>query len=371
MVYQPVVLNRLRSLGLLDRIEDVAQLNRQGIYWRDITGKELGHLSFPDSEYVLLFGQWRMNSLILEEISKHPSVEVRFSTSYAGCIQNDEGTNVKVMVHETSAESDEDITYTAKWLVATDGANSSVRRSLCIPFEGFSFTDFNMIGADVFYDFGKEHFDGALMNFIVDPKDWAVIIYTGQQRDLKPVGEAAPLWRVAYAESAKLSNDPAEILQRARIQCAKYAGGKSDLEIARAEPYRLHQRCAAQAIKGKVILAGDALHSNNPIGGLGLTTGICDAHAIGNALARVCLDEAPEALVSEAANDRRNTWIEATKSLSWTNLQRLRSENAGDVKEREDFFRALETDPQMPWKVKSSFERIAGKDLAAVGGHRT
>lgn len=216
------------------------------------------------------------------------------------------------MLHESSAESDDDIMYTANWLIGTDGTNSSVRRSLCIPFEGFSFTDFRMIGADVFYDFGSKHYDGALMNFIVDPDDCTVVIYTGQQKDLKPPGVAPPLWRVAYTEPAHLSSEGKEILKRAQERCARYAKGKKDLEISRAEPYRLHQRCAAQPIKGRVVLAGDALHSNNPIGGLGLTTGICDAHAIGNALARVCAGEAPDSLVTEAANDRRDTWLEVT-----------------------------------------------------------
>lgn len=362
MVYQPVVLERLRDLGILYRVEEFAHLNQQGIYWRDINGNELGHLPIPSHEHILLLGQWRMNILILDELAKYPSVEVRFSTAYAGCIQEDD--HVKVMAHESSAETDDDIMYTADWLVGTDGANSSVRRSLCVPFEGFSFTDFRMIGADVLYDFGNEQYNGSLLNFIVDPDDCAVVIYTGQQKDLKPPGEAPPLWRVAYTESSRFPAEPAEIFKRAQGRCAKYAKGKMDLEITRAEPYRLHQRCAAQAIKGRVVLAGDALHSNNPIGGLGLTTGICDAHAIGNALARVCTGEAPPSLVSEAANDRRDTWLNVTDKLSQTNLKRLYSEHPDDAKEREGFFKALNSDPDMPKKVRASVEEIAGKNFA-------
>ena len=364
MVYQPVVLERLRSLGILDQIEQQAYLNQQGIYWRDVNGKELGHMPLPEGEHVLLFGQWRMNTLILEAIAKYPSVDVRFNTSFAGCIQDETSDTIQVMIHETSADCDDDIVCTANWLIGTDGANSNVRRSLCIPFEGFSFTDFRMVGADVFYDFGKQHFNGSRMNFIVDPDDWAVVIYTGQQKDLKPPGEAPPLWRVAYTESAQLSNDPADILARAQKQCAKYAQGKMDLEVARAEPYRLHQRCAAQAIKGRVVLAGDALHSNNPIGGLGLTTGICDAHAIGNALARVCTGHAPASLVAEAADDRRNTWVNVTNQLSLSNLQRLRSEEPADVEERKGFLHALRNDPEMPHRIRAFIEKIAGRDFA-------
>lgn len=357
MVYQPVVLNVLRGLGILDIVKQHAFLNHEGIYWRDIHGKELGHLPMPEDEYVLLIGQSRMNNLILQEISKHSSVTVRFNQQYVGCEQNDG--QVKVMVHEGSVDKDDDIIHTADWVIGTDGANSVVRRSLCIPFEGSSFFDFRMIGADVYYDFGKEHY-GTVMNFVVHPEDWAVVIYSGQDKDGKPYGSAPPLWRVAYAEPLHLSDTKEDILQRAQERVGRYAKGKSSFDIPRAEPYRLHQRCAAQAIKGRVLLAGDALHSNNPIGGLGLTTGILDAYAIGNALARVCTGKATESLVAEAANYRREKWLKSTNKFSQMNLQRLRSEKPEDIEERDHFFQSLEKDADFPRKARAMIDEMVG-----------
>ena len=40
----------------------------------------------------------------------------------------------------------------------------------------------------------------------------------------------------------------------------RYVKGSKTFKITRAEPYWLHQRCAAQARKGRVLLASDALH---------------------------------------------------------------------------------------------------------------
>ncbi|KAK3720430.1 hypothetical protein LTR37_003842 [Vermiconidia calcicola] len=361
MVYQPVVLDLLQNLGILKQVEELAYLNRQGLYWRDIRGNELGHLPMPEGEHVLLLGQYRMATLLLNEIAKHTSVDVRFGMAFSGCEQSDDRKHVKVLAHDTT--TDVDTIMTSNWVVGTDGANSNVRKSLCIPFEGFSFTDFTMVGADVYYDFAKEEY-GTIMNFVVDPEDWAVVIYTGQQKDLKPVGEAPPLWRIAYVESTKLSSRPEDVLERARERCARYTKNKKRLEVARAEPYRLHQRCAAEAIKGRVLLAGDALHSNNPIGGLGLTTGICDAFAVGNALARVCTGQAHESLVAEAANDRRETWLNTTDKISQMNLQRLRSEEAEDVKERNEYFAGLRIDPELPKKIRTAIQGMAGRDFA-------
>ena len=40
----------------------------------------------------------------------------------------------------------------------------------------------------------------------------------------------------------------------------------------------MHQRVAATFNKGRVLLAGDSAHVNNPIGGMGMNGGIHDAH---------------------------------------------------------------------------------------------
>src|SRR3546814_20894913 len=41
--------------------------------------------------------------------------------------------------------------------------------------------------------------------------------------------------------------------------------------------YRVHQRVAHDFRKGRVILAGDAAHLHNPLGGFGMNSGIHDA----------------------------------------------------------------------------------------------
>ena len=50
--------------------------------------------------------------------------------------------------------------------------------------------------------------------------------------------------------------------------------------------YRVHQRVAAFR-NGRVFLAGDAAHINNPVGGLGLNCGIHDAMELAETLDQV------------------------------------------------------------------------------------
>ena len=51
--------------------------------------------------------------------------------------------------------------------------------------------------------------------------------------------------------------------------------------------YRVHQRVAKSFRRGRVFLAGDAAHVNNPVGGLGLNCGIHDAIEIAETLRAV------------------------------------------------------------------------------------
>jgi len=67
--------------------------------------------------------------------------------------------------------------------------------------------------------------------------------------------------------------------------------------------------------EGRVLLIGDAAHLNNPIGGLGLTTGILDAGPLGRALSAV-ITGAPCSILDTWAKTRRETWWNATNRQS-------------------------------------------------------
>lgn len=171
VVYMPVVIPVLKKLGIFDLVRENAYLNRQGVVWRDVQGNMLARLQLGDDqgdfEGVLLIGQAKMNALILEELKKYPSVQVRFGLRCVGIEDSPEQTHVKVMVH-TAGHTDTDVILRGRYLIGTDGANSAVRRMLCIPFEGFTYQQWTLIGCDVIYDFDGE-MDFSPLNFVVDP----------------------------------------------------------------------------------------------------------------------------------------------------------------------------------------------------------
>ena len=67
----------------------------------------------------------------------------------------------------------------------------------------------------------------------------------------------------------------------------------------------MHQRVASEWRIGRVLLAGDAAHLNNPLGAFGLNSGIHDAVNLADKLGRVWRGEAGEALLDLYVRQRR------------------------------------------------------------------
>jgi 3-(3-hydroxy-phenyl)propionate hydroxylase len=74
---------------------------------------------------------------------------------------------------------------------------------------------------------------------------------------------------------------------------------------------------------GRVVLAGDAAHVNNPIGGMGLNGGLQDAAALSNALAAILAGGASERELDLYDRQRRTVAVEFVQQQSIENKKRL------------------------------------------------
>src|SRR6202035_2475308 len=83
--------------------------------------------------------------------------------------------------------------------------------------------------------------------------------------------------------------------------------------------YRVHQRVAKTFRDGRVLLAGDAAHLNNPLGGFGLNSGIHDAINLAEKLGRVWRREADASLLDLYVRQRRSATVEQVQALSIRN----------------------------------------------------
>jgi len=74
---------------------------------------------------------------------------------------------------------------------------------------------------------------------------------------------------------------------------------------------------------GRVLLAGDAAHLNNPLGAFGLNSGIHDAVNLADKLGRVWRGEAGEELLDRYVRQRRAACVDQVQAMSIRNKRLL------------------------------------------------
>jgi 3-(3-hydroxy-phenyl)propionate hydroxylase len=262
--------------------------------------------------YRLHLEQHRLTPLLLDRIHEAaPSVEVRFSASVVDVAQDADGVTLTLESGET---------LRGAFVIGCDGARSVVRRATGVAFEGFTWPD-RFLVASTTYDLGALGFTGA--GYVADPELWAAIFHVPDQG---PPG----LWRLAYAIQPEETDE--EALAPARIQgnlhkLLEHSGANPPggvFELKYASIYRVHQRVAANFAHGRLILAGDAAHLNNPLGGMGLNGSVHDAVNIAEKLAKIMLEGADHApLLDLYDRQRRPINIKAVQAMSIRNKRLL------------------------------------------------
>jgi 3-(3-hydroxy-phenyl)propionate hydroxylase len=146
------------------------------------------------------------------------------------------------------------------------------------------------------------------------------------------------LWRVLYP--TRPDEDEAQALDSgaAEQRLQRFFAKDGTYPLVHHSLYRVHQRVAAKFREGRVFLAGDAAHVNNPLGGLGLNFGIHDAVELSHLLGRVIRGETlPETLDTYDAR-RRPLNIEYVQQQTISNKKRMEEK---DPKVRAADFAAL------------------------------
>src|SRR5215472_5321786 len=139
----------------------------------------------------------------------------------------------------------------------------------------------------------------------------------------------AGLWRTVYP------TDPAhsaqDILSDAGVQARmqSFFTSPRPYEIIHRNLYVTHQRVAETFRKGRVLLAGDAAHVNNPIGGMGLNGGIQDAVNLAGKLAGILLGGESDRSLDLYNLQRRTVATEFVQEQSIANKRRLEESDPG------------------------------------------
>lgn len=181
-------------------------------------------------------------------------------------------------------------TVTARWLVGCDGAHSTVRHTLNLPFDGFPYED-NLWLADVHVKWPLPL--RQLYNFLSDKGAFMAFPIRGSRYRL--------LGNIPLAGD-KNAVPTLEAIQEVAAQVCPT--GTELYDPVWLANFKIHHRKVANYRQGRVFLLGDAAHVHSPAGGQGMNTGMQDAHNLAWKLAFTAKGYAQPALLDSYHAER-------------------------------------------------------------------
>jgi len=327
----PATLDLLAADGLADDMARVGLVAPIFQFWDRPSGQkiaEFDHAVLKNDTahpFVVQCEQFKTAKLLLERARKLPNVDILFGHEVTGVSQD--GGSVTVEVQGPNGPQ----SHTGAYVIGADGGRSVVRKQADIPFDGFTWPE-RFIVLTTPFDFQASS-GYCFRSYFADPDEWC--------NCFKVSADGPPgLWRTVYPASPDLSE--AELMSDASVQARmqKFFPSSKPYEIVHRNLYVTHQRVAETFRKGRVLLAGDSAHINNPIGGMGLNGGIQDAANLAEKLTKVLLDDASDALLDLYSRQRRTVATEFVQEQSIANKKRLeardeetRRRNLGELRE--------------------------------------
>jgi 3-(3-hydroxy-phenyl)propionate hydroxylase len=280
--------------------------------------------------YVVQCEQFKTAGLLLERLRALPGAEIMFGHAAVDLRQSEAGVELDVRGPQGVA------THAGAFLIGADGGRSTVRKQCGIAFEGFTWPE-RFVVLTTPYDFAAER-GYCYRSYFADPGAWC--------NCFKVSADGPPgLWRTVFPTEP--AETDADILSDAGVQARlnKFFPASRPYPVVHRNLYVTHQRVAARFRHGRVLLAGDAAHVNNPIGGMGLNGGIQDAVNLADKLARIILGGESECLLDLYERARRTVAIEFVQEQSIANKKRLEAADPQLRKRNLDELRATAADP--------------------------
>jgi 3-(3-hydroxy-phenyl)propionate hydroxylase len=311
------------TLDMLDRIGIAATLVEQGLpcpSWQirlhpsgDAAVFELSAIAGETAHpYRLQCEQWKLSRAVEAKLAGR--VEMLRSARVEGFTQNDAGVTAEIEQHGQR------ITRRAAFLIGCDGARSTVRKTMGLPFEGETYPETTILATT---DFAFEQALPGLSNVSYCWREAG-----GNFSLLRVPGR----WRVSIypREDASIEDQ----LQPGALQAAlqDIVPRSVNYTINEARPYRVHMRMVENYVQGRVALAGDAAHINSPSGGMGLNGGLHDAFELAEALVAILRAGGPMALLDRY--DRRRRPIARDEILAQSDRNRARMRERDPEKRR-------------------------------------
>jgi 3-(3-hydroxy-phenyl)propionate hydroxylase len=330
-------LEMLAELGLVDEVLAQGLVSAKFQHWDRVTGEMVAEFDYGRLADVTAYPfavQCESHKLVriaLGHLTAHPQARVLHAHEVTAVEEHADGVRVSYSTPEGPAEGSFD------FVVGTDGARSLVRKAIGAGFEGYTFPE-RFIGMTTPFDF-EGRYGYANRCYFADPQRW-VALFKVAGNDMRGI------WRVI---SPATTEEPDElVLSDAALQerIQHFFPQEQEFEIRYRGVYRFHQRVASHFRAGRIFIAGDAAHVNNPAGGMGMNSGIHDGMELVELLVQARESGYDEALLDRYQRRRRALNIEVVQRDTVLNKRRLEESDPAIRRAHLDELRRTAADPQ-------------------------
>lgn len=311
------------TLDMLDDLGAAPEMIRQGLKGPILQYRQRDHSLIAEFDFGILADvtrhpfrlqceQFKLTRILHDLLLDKPGFSIRFNAQVTDAV--DHGDHVEAVLEDGTR-------IEGSYLIGADGARSAVRKSAGIEFDGFTWPERFLVLSTEF-DFASIIPGLADVSYYADPEEWFFLL------------RVPGVWRAMFPVAAEVSDEETETEEFARARFARMMAGRDDYPVKHRTLYRVHQRVAATFRKGRLMLAGDAAHINNPLGGMGLNGGVHDAVNLVEKLVRVIRGEADEAILDHYDRQRRGVTVEHVQRQTIQNKKNL---EAKTPEEQADF----------------------------------
>ena len=277
-----------RTLEILDRFGVGERLVAQGVTWKlgkVFCGDEL-LFSFdllPEEGHkmpaFINLQQFYLEKALVERALELENLDLRWKNRVVGLDRLNDGVRLAIETPDGRYRLDTD------WLIAADGARSTVRSLLGLDFAGVTFEDKFLI-ADV----------RMAADFPTERRFWfAPTFHSGQSALMHR--QPDDIWRIDLQLGPDADATTEQEPQRVRARLDKVLKPRA-YELEWVSVYTFNCRRLGRFVHDRVIFIGDAAHQVSPFGARGANSGIQDAENLAWKLAALLKREGGEALIA-------------------------------------------------------------------------
>jgi 3-(3-hydroxy-phenyl)propionate hydroxylase len=336
-------LDLLDTVGLADTVIEQGLTARYFQYRYRKTNEvfaefDLGRLEGETNHpYAVQLEQHKTVDIALAAAEKFPHFAFHRKHAVADVINGDD--HVEVVVQTPDGAKN---TWRGRYLIGCDGGRSTVRKSQGIDFPGFTWEERFIIVAS-YFDY-EEADNYRYRNYLADPDMWCSVFKIPGPRD---PANTKGMWRNLFPVMTDAPDDVVTSEEHIRgliDDCFPFA---KNLEIIHRNLYSVHQRVAESFHKGRVMLAGDAGHINNPLGGMGMNSGIADGINLAEKVGQVWRGEVTgdQALFAQYDRQRRPLAQKYVQAQSIQNKETLQAKDPAKATARFEEMRRASEDP--------------------------